>query len=275
MIKVSSPLLNFGCGSLRWSWSRERQRQQEFALKLERRAAATAGIWDEAGASAATTTGIFRWNWSRERQRPQRFALKLKQMATAATEIWDEAGARAAATTEICFEAEADGNSSNRNLRWSWSESSSNGRNLSWSFFEQQRLNWIGLRSRLFRWESSSLKGVAGSSRVEALQVWKLEGDFEKWWKLTFPLENEPIYTIAPLLRTRHVNFVDHGLALFAWHELACVLFTILWTWQQFYYARIVSRETAKNRNIQKNRNVQIPIFYSPIIPVYISINES
>ena len=189
MIKVSSPLLNFGCGSLRWSWSRERQRQQEFALKLERRAAATAGIWDEAGASAATTTGTFRWNWSRERQRPQRFALKLKQMATAATEIWDEAGARAAATTEICFEAEADGNSSNRNLRWSWSESSSNGRNLSWSFFEQQRLNWIGLRSRLFRWESSSLKGVAGSSRVEALQVWKLEGDFEKWWKTAFSVE--------------------------------------------------------------------------------------
>ena len=67
MIKVSSPLVTFGCGSLRWSWSRELQRQQEFALKLERRAAATAGT--------------FRWSWSRERQRPQRFALKLEQRA--------------------------------------------------------------------------------------------------------------------------------------------------------------------------------------------------
>ena len=192
MIKVSSPLLNFGCGSLRWSWSRELQRQQEFALKLERRAAATAGIWDEAGASAATTTGIFRWNWSRERQRPQRFALKLKQMATAATEIWDEAGARAAATAGTWAEASL---SSSGWIGLVWGAGFSDERVLLWR-------EWLALRElRLFR--SGSWKET---SRNDG--------------KLPFPLKNEPIYTIAPLLRTRHVNFVDHGLALFAWHEL-------------------------------------------------------
>ena len=150
MIKVSSPLLNFGCGSLRWSWSRERQRQQEFALKLERRAAATAGIWDEAGASAATTTGIFRWNWSRERQRPQRFALKLKQMATAATETWDEAGARAAATAGTWAEASL---SSSGWIGLVWGAGFSDERVLLWR-------EWLALRElRLFRsgsWKETS-----------------------------------------------------------------------------------------------------------------------
>ena len=41
--------------------------------------------------------------------------------------------------------------------------------------------------------------------------------------ELIFQRDFSPIYAIAPLLRTRHVNFVDQGLALFAWHELACV----------------------------------------------------
>ena len=195
----------------------------------------------------------------RERQRRQELEMKLEQKAAATTGIFYEAvaesssnGASTGTLSLICW------GTRHSNWYWAWNRSRSGPLTASRAW-----LDWTGAEAVHWRlleldWISRDLSSRQKKEKAglgTSLSWGRVSGGWralDGWWS---PEENVrtdfSTRFLAYLCDSSAVAYDAHQLcwsriSAFCLARVSFVSFTILLTWQQFYYARIVSRETAK-----------------------------